>query len=91
MRAALAYLEGAKGITLFVEAIVYAGVAFVVAGKATLTFLIPGVLILYGLSYLVRMAHQAGTRQTRLLKSLVAGLTDSSNPLNHSRQWRGKS
>ncbi|HWQ69249.1 MAG TPA: ATP-binding cassette domain-containing protein [Patescibacteria group bacterium] len=77
MRAALAYLEGAKGVTLFVEAIVYAGVAFVVAGKATLTFLVPGVLILYGLNYLVRMAHQAGTRQTRLLKSLVAGLTDS--------------
>lgn len=77
MRASMAYFEGAKAITLLIEAVVYAGVALVVARQATFAFLIPGVLILYGLSYLVRKAHRAGTRQTKLLKSLVAGLTDS--------------
>jgi ATP-binding cassette, subfamily C, bacterial len=77
MRASMAYFEGAKAITLFIEAVVYAVVAFIVAQKATFAFLIPGILILYGLNYLVRMAHRAGTRQTRLLKSLLAGLTDS--------------
>jgi ATP-binding cassette subfamily C protein len=77
MRASLAYLEGARAVTLFVQAIVYAGVAFVIAWKATLAFLVPGILILYGLNRLVRMAHRAGTRQTQLLKSLLAGLTDS--------------
>lgn len=77
MRASMAYYEGTKGVTLFVEAIVYASVAFVVAGKATLVFLVPGIVILYGLNRLIRMAHRAGTRQTQLLKSLLAGLTDS--------------
>lgn len=77
MRASMAYFEGAKAITLLIEAIVYAGVAFAVAKMATFAFLVPGILILYGLSYLVRKAHRAGTRQTKLLKSLVAGLTDS--------------
>ena len=77
MRASMAYFEGAKGVTLFVQAIVYAGVAFVVAGKATLAFLVPGIVILYGLNRFIRMAHRAGTRQTQLLKSLLACLTDS--------------
>ena len=77
MRASMAYLEGAKAITLLIEAVVYAGVAFVVAEKATFAFLIPGMLVLYGLNYLVRKAHRAGTRQTKLLKSLLARLTDS--------------
>ncbi|TAL39839.1 MAG: ABC transporter ATP-binding protein, partial [Methylovulum sp.] len=77
MRASMAYYEGAKGVTLLIEAIVYAGVAFVVAGKATLALLVPGIVILYGLSRLIRMAHRAGTRQTQLLKSLLACLTDS--------------
>ncbi len=77
MRASMAYYEGAKGATLFVEAMVYAGLAFVVAGKATLAFLVPGIAILYGLNRLIRMAHRAGTRQTQLLKSLLACLTDS--------------
>ncbi len=77
MRASMAYFEGAKGATLLVEAVVYAGVAFVVAGKATLAFLVPGIIILYGLNRFIRMAHRAGTRQTQLLKSLLAGLTDS--------------
>ena len=77
MRASMAYMEGTNAVALFVEAIVYAGVAFVVAREATLVFLVPGILILYGLNYLVRMAHRAGNRQTKLLKSLLADLTDS--------------
>src|SRR5574337_1898179 len=77
MRASMAYYEGAKGTTLFIEAMVYAGVAFVVAGKVTLTFVVPAIAILFGLNRLIRMAHRAGTRQTQLLKSLLACLTDS--------------
>jgi ATP-binding cassette subfamily C protein len=77
MRTSMAYFDGIKGITLLIEAIVLASVAFVVAGKATLTFLVPGIVILYGLNLLIRIAHRAGTRQTHLLKSLLAGLTDS--------------
>lgn len=77
MRASIALLEGTNAVALLVEAIVYAGVAFVVAREAMLAFLVPGILILYGLNYLVRMAHRAGNRQTKLLKSLLVDLTDS--------------
>jgi ATP-binding cassette subfamily C protein len=77
MRTSMAYFDGIKGVTLFIEAIVVASVAFVVAGKATLALLVPGIVILYGLNSLIHMAHRAGTRQTQLLKSLLAGLTDS--------------
>ncbi|MBZ0160162.1 MAG: ATP-binding cassette domain-containing protein [bacterium] len=77
MRASMGYLEGAKSTTLFIEAIVYACVAFVVAGKTTLGILVPGIVIFYGLNRFIRMAHRAGSRQTHLLKSLLAGLTDS--------------
>ncbi|MGB4781533.1 ABC transporter ATP-binding protein [Candidatus Methylomirabilis sp.] len=77
MRTSMAYFDGIKSVTLFIEAIVVASVAFVVAGKATLALLVPGIVILYGLNSLIHMAHRAGTRQTQLLKSLLAGLTDS--------------
>lgn len=77
MRASMAFMEGANAAALFTEALVYAGVAFVVAREAMLAFLIPGILILCGLNYLVRMAHRAGNRQTKLMKSLLADLTDS--------------
>ena len=77
MRTSMAYFDGIKSVTLFIEAIVVASVAFVVAGKATLALLGPGIVILYGLNSLIHMAHRAGTRQTQLLKSLLAGLTDS--------------
>lgn len=87
----MGYLEGAKSTTLFIEAIVYACVAFVVAGKTTLGILVPGIVIFYGLNRFIRMAHRAGSRQTHLLKSLLAGLTDSFSPSNPSRQWRVKS
>jgi ATP-binding cassette subfamily C protein len=77
IRASQAYLHGAKTLAFLIQAIVYAGVAFFMAWKGALASLVGGGMILYGLRWLVQMAHRAGTRQTRLLKSLLSRLTDS--------------
>ena len=77
IRASQAYLHGAKTLAFLIQAIVYAGVAFFMAWKGALASLVGGGMILYGLRWLVLMAHRAGTRQTQLLKSLLSRLTDS--------------
>lgn len=77
IRASLGYMEGAKAVSFVVQAVIYAGVAFLVDWKATLGVLAAGAIVLYALNRLVRMTRQAGQRQTRLMTSLIARLTDS--------------
>lgn len=75
-RSAKAFLSAAQMAVFLIQAIVYVGVALLVSWEATLVTLAIGLLILYGLGYWVRKARQAGLRQTKLLKSLLAHLTD---------------
>jgi ATP-binding cassette subfamily C protein len=77
MRAANAYLCGATMAAYLIQVIVYMGVAFLVSWKATLASMTAGLIILVILSRLIRKARRAGERQTRLLQSLLARLTDS--------------
>jgi ATP-binding cassette, subfamily C, bacterial len=77
IRASLGYQEGAKAVSFVIQAGVYAGVAFLVDWKATLGVLAVGAIVVYALNRLVRIAHQAGNRQTQLLTSLMTRLTDS--------------
>lgn len=77
MRASNAYLHGAMVTALLIQAIVYAGVALLVSWEATLASLAAGTFLLYVLNQLVRMSRRAGLRQTKLLKSLLARLTDN--------------
>jgi ATP-binding cassette subfamily C protein len=77
IRASQAYFQGIKTLAVLIQAIVYAGVAFFVTWKGALLSLAMGGIILYGLRWLVRMAHHAGMRQTQLLKSLLTRLADS--------------
>jgi ATP-binding cassette, subfamily C, bacterial len=77
LRASQAYLQGARTLVLLIQSIVFAGVAFFVTWKGALLSLTAGGMVLYGLRWLVRMSHHAGTRQTQLLKSLLTRLTDS--------------
>jgi ATP-binding cassette subfamily C protein len=77
MRAANAYLCGATMAAYLIQAIVYMGVAFLVSWKATLASLTAGLFILAILSRLIRKARRAGEKQTKLLQSLLARLTDS--------------
>jgi len=76
-RASLAYQEGAKAVSFVIQVGVYASVAFLVDWKATLGVLAVGAIVLYALNRLVRISHQAGKRQTQLLRSLLTRLTDS--------------
>ena len=77
IRASQAYFQGVKTLAVFIQAIVYAGVAFFVTWKGALLSLAMGGIILFGLRWLVRLAHHAGMRQTQLLKSLLTRLADS--------------
>ncbi|MGM0662134.1 MAG: ABC transporter ATP-binding protein [Pseudomonadota bacterium] len=75
-RAAGAYMQGATGITLMIQALVYGGVAIAVSWQATLLSMIGGALIIWASHFLVRMARKAGNKQTRLMVSLMSHLTD---------------
>jgi ATP-binding cassette subfamily C protein len=76
-RTSKAYLCGTAMTALIIQAIVYAGVAFLVSWQATLLALAVGLFLLLILNYLIRKARRAGLRQTELLKSLLAHLTDT--------------
>ena len=77
MRASQAYLHGAMMATLFVQAIVYAGVALLVSWQATLVSCVAGFVLLVMLNGLVKKTKKAGRKQTVLLQSLLTRLTDS--------------
>jgi ATP-binding cassette subfamily C protein len=77
VRTASAYRHGALMSALIVEALVYTGVALLISWKATLVSLAVGLIIAFLLKRLVRKAWRAGMRQTELLKSLIAHLTDT--------------
>ena len=76
-RTSKAFLRGITMTVLFIQTIVYTTVAFLVSWRATLVALAGGLLLLYVLNYLIQKARRAGLRQTELLKSLLALLTDT--------------
>ena len=76
-RASQAYYCGAKMAALLVQAIIYGSIAFLISWKAMLASIVMGVSLLYGLNRFVRKARRAGARQTSLLQSSLAHLTDS--------------
>ncbi|HYQ91372.1 MAG TPA: ABC transporter ATP-binding protein [Candidatus Competibacteraceae bacterium] len=77
LRAADAYVNGVTMISVVIQSIVYATVALLVSWHATLVCVLVGVAIAYVSHGLIQMARQAGKRQTRLLQSLLARLTDT--------------
>jgi ATP-binding cassette subfamily C protein len=76
-RTSKAYLLGATMSALVIEALVYTGVALLISWQATLISLAAGLALIYLLKRLVQKARRAGIRQTDLLKSLLALLTDA--------------
>lgn len=77
MRASEAYLCGARMTAFLIQAIIYSAIAFMVSWKAMLASIFVGAFLLYGLNRFVRMARRAGVKQTSLLQSSLARLTDS--------------
>jgi len=76
-RSSIAFVNGATAINYLITALVYAGVAFALSWRASLVAIVAGAIVI-GLShYLVKMTRKAGKRQTRLMTSLMANLTDT--------------
>jgi ATP-binding cassette subfamily C protein len=76
-RSSAAFVNGTTALTFLIQALVYAGVAFALSWKASLAAIGAGVVVI-GLShFLVRLTRRAGKRQTRLMTSLMANLTDT--------------
>ncbi|MGE4093165.1 MAG: ABC transporter ATP-binding protein, partial [Candidatus Binatia bacterium] len=75
-RAAQAYLHGATIVELFLETLLYLGIAASVSWQVTLSATAVGAFIAVTLGRFVRITRRAGKRQTSLLKVLLARLTD---------------
>jgi ATP-binding cassette subfamily C protein len=76
-RSANAFLSGAKIAAILIEGIVYIVLALLVSWRVTLAAVGVGFIILYVLRRLVQKTRRAGRRQTKLLQSLLANMTDS--------------
>jgi ATP-binding cassette subfamily C protein len=76
-RSSDSFVNGAMVITLVLQAIIYGAVAIALSWKATLISLTAGMLIIGISHFLVRMARKAGKKQTNLLISLLAKVTDT--------------
>jgi ATP-binding cassette subfamily C protein len=76
-RSSSAFLNGAKIASIVIEGIVYLVLALLVSWKVTLAAVGVGIIILFAVRKLVQKARRAGKRQTKLLQSLLANMTDS--------------
>ncbi|MBK9468025.1 MAG: ABC transporter ATP-binding protein [Gammaproteobacteria bacterium] len=76
-RASESFVNGATALTFLAQAVVYGAVAIAVSWRATLTGIVAGAVII-GLSHsLVRITKKAGRKQTSVMLSLMATMTDT--------------
>jgi ATP-binding cassette subfamily C protein len=76
-RSSTAFVNGSTAITYLIQALVYGAVAFAISWRASLAAIGAGVVVI-GLShFLVRLTRRAGKRQTKVMASLMANLTDT--------------
>ncbi|AJE20237.1 ABC transporter ATP-binding protein [Azotobacter chroococcum] len=76
-RASTAYEHAANALALFIQAMVYVVIALFVSWQAAVLSLILGVFLLLALQRLVKTSRHAGKSQTRLMRELLAHLTDT--------------
>lgn len=76
-RASLAFLHGSLVIAALIQVLLYTSIALAISWQATLAALALGILSAAALTWLVRAARNAGSRQTELLKRSVAHLADA--------------
>jgi len=77
MRASTAYLHATTALAMAIQVFAYFIVALLVSWKTTLLFMSAASVVLLMLYKLVATAKRAGAKQTRLLQSLLARLSDS--------------
>lgn len=75
-RAATGFQYGANVIAFGIQSVVYIVVALFVSWQATVVSLVIGIIFTAVLHRLVRASRRAGARQTRLMRALLAYLTD---------------
>lgn len=76
-RSSAAFVNGATSITYLIQAIIYGSVAFALSWRASLVAIVAGAFVI-GLShFLVQITRRAGRKQTNLMTSLIANLTDT--------------
>ncbi len=76
-RSSASFVHGATAITFLIQAIIYGAVAFALSWQASLVAIGAGAVVI-GLShFLVRITRKAGRKQTNLMTSLIANLTDT--------------
>lgn len=76
-RSSDSFVYGATAITFLIHALIYGAIAVAISWQATLLSLGAGALVIGSSHFLVRMTRRAGRRQTQLLGSLMARLTDT--------------
>jgi ATP-binding cassette subfamily C protein len=76
-RSSASFIHGATAVTFLIQALIYGAVAFALSWHASLVAICAGAVII-GLShFLVRITRRAGRKQTTLMTSLIANLTDT--------------
>jgi len=76
-RAAASFVNGTTALTFLIPGLIYGGVAFALSWRAALVAIAAGALVI-GLShFLVNITRKAAKKQTRLMTSLMANLTDT--------------
>ncbi|MBB3102035.1 ABC transporter ATP-binding protein [Azomonas macrocytogenes] len=76
-RASKSYEYAANMLAFLIQAIVYALIASFVSWEATVVSLLLGTLLLVVLQHLVKTSRSAGKSQTKLMRDLLAYLTDT--------------
>ena len=76
-RASYAYLSGVLMTADFLRVLIFGTMAFLVSWKVAFISLTAGLVIIFVLRRFVHRARKAGFRQTELLKSMIALLTDT--------------
>ncbi len=76
-RAAASFVNGTTALSFLIPGLIYGAVAFALSWRAALVAIAAGALVI-GLShFLVNITRKAAKKQTRLMNSLMANLTDT--------------
>jgi ATP-binding cassette, subfamily C, bacterial len=76
-RSAASFVNGTTALSFLIPGLIYGGVAFALSWRASLVAIAAGAVVI-GLShFLVEITRKAAKKQTRLMTSLMANLTDT--------------
>ena len=76
-RSSTAFINGATAIIFLIQGVIYAAIAFALSWRASLAGIVAGIIVIALSHFLVKMSRRAGVKQTRLMTSLMANLTDT--------------